>query len=395
MKKNIIIICWLFFSTVSHASALYFYEVGTEDAALAGAGQAARAQDASTLLTNPAGMTRLPDHMLTGGVQAMGGDISYQLDNESSGRQSPGNVMNLFPNASMFYTQRLNDSVSAGLGLYGNYGLGIDFGEWAGDRLIKKSTMVAMTLSPGIAWKLSDNVSVGAAVGLNYGYLSLTRNVDRHDERQNDHDWAMNYRLGILMDLTDQTRAGITWTSKTDYHFSIDGKARFPNLPNVEYDLPVAAQVRAPQQVMLSVVHDVNKYWSVMGDLGWQDWSQFGSPEITINGQAGNRNNRLKDTWHTALGVQFRPEDRWRLNAGIAFDSTPYKTQSDVALTLPTGDEWRFATGAQYQMTSASNIGFAVEYLHMQSSQVNSAAFAGEYNKPWLWFASVNYSYQF
>ncbi|MDM7005175.1 outer membrane protein transport protein, partial [Klebsiella michiganensis] len=385
----------LFFSTVSHASALYFYEVGTEDAALAGAGQAARAQDASTLLTNPAGMTRLPDHMLTGGVQAMGGDISYQLDNESSGRQSPGNVMNLFPNASMFYTQRLNDSVSAGLGLYGNYGLGIDFGEWAGDRLIKKSTMVAMTLSPGIAWKLSDNVSVGAAVGLNYGYLSLTRNVDRHDERQNDHDWAMNYRLGILMDLTDQTRAGITWTSKTDYHFSIDGKARFPNLPNVEYDLPVAAQVRAPQQVMLSVVHDVNKYWSVMGDLGWQDWSQFGSPEITINGQAGNRNNRLKDTWHTALGVQFRPEDRWRLNAGIAFDSTPYKTQSDVALTLPTGDEWRFATGAQYQMTSASNIGFAVEYLHMQSSQVNSAAFAGEYNKPWLWFASVNYSYQF
>ena len=395
MRKSIIIICGLFFSAVSHASALYFYEVGTEDAALAGAGQAARAQDASTLLTNPAGMTRLPDHMLTGGVQAMGGDISYQLDNESSGRQSPGNVMNLFPNASVFYTQRLNDSVSAGLGLYGNYGLGIDFGNWAGDRLIKKSTMVAMTLSPAIAWKLSDNVSVGAAVGLNYGSLSLTRNVDSRDERQNDHDWAMNYRLGILMDLTDQTRAGITWTSKTDYHFSIDGKARFPNLPNVEYDLPVAAQVRAPQQVMLSLVHDVNKYWSVMGDLGWQDWSQFGSPDITINGQSGNRNNRLKDTWHTALGVQFRPDERWRLNAGVAFDSTPYNTQSDVALTLPTGDEWRFATGAQYQMTSASNIGFAVEYLHMQSSQVNSAAFAGEYNKPWLWFASVNYSYQF
>ena len=113
MRKSIIIICGLFFSAVSHASALYFYEVGTEDAALAGAGQAARAQDASTLLTNPAGMTRLPDHMLTGGVQAMGGDISYKLDNESSGRQSPGNVMNLFPNASVFYTLRLNDSVSA------------------------------------------------------------------------------------------------------------------------------------------------------------------------------------------------------------------------------------------------------------------------------------------
>nr|WP_153879561.1 outer membrane protein transport protein [Citrobacter freundii] len=395
MKKKIILISGMLFSTISHASALYFYEIGTEDTALAGAGQAARAQDASTLFTNPAGMTRLPDHMVTTGLQAMGGDIPYSLNNESVDRQSPGNVMTIFPNASLFYTQQLSDSVSAGIGLYGNYGLGIDFGNWAGDRLIKKSTMVAMTLSPGMAWKLNDKVSVGAAVGLNYGFLSLTRNVGGNDGKQNDHDWATNYRLGLLMDLTDRTRAGITWTSKTDYHFNIDGKARFPNLPNVEYDLPISAQVRAPQQVMLSLVHDINTQWSVMGDLGWQDWSQFGSPQITVNGQSNEHANRMRDTWHTALGVQYRPDEQWRINAGVAFDSSPYKTQSDVALSLPTGDEWRFGSGAQYQITPASNIGFAVEYLHMQSSQVKSDAFAGEYKKPWLWFASVNYSYQF
>ena len=395
MNKKIIIISGLLFTTCSHASALYFYEIGTEDTALAGAGQAARAQDASTLLTNPAGMTRLPDHMVTGGLQAMGGNIPYTLDNESAGRQSPGNIMSLFPNTSVFYTQHLSDTVSAGIGLYGNYGLGIDFGQWSGDRLIKKSTMVAMTLSPGIAWKLSDKVSLGAGLGLNYGVLSLTRHVDGSDEKQNDHDWAMNYRLGLLMDLTEQTRAGVTWTSKTDYQFNIDGKARFPALPNVEYDLPIAAQIRAPQQIMMSLVHDIDKQWSVMGDLGWQDWSQFGSPQMTVGGQSSNRNNRLKDTWHTALGVQYRPDEQWRVNAGVAFDSTPYKSQSDVALSLPTGDEWRFATGAQYQITPASNIGVAVEYLHMQSSQVKSAAFSGKYNHPWLWFASVNYSYQF
>ena len=395
MKKNIIFLSGMIFSSVGHASALYFYEVGTEDTALAGAGQAARAQDASTLFTNPAGMTRLPDHMVTGGLQAMGGDIPYTLNNTTDGRQSPGNVMTLFPNASMFYTQRLSDTVSAGLGLYGNYGLGIDFGNWAGDRLIKQSTMVAMTLSPGVAWKLSDKVSVGAAAGLNYGFLSLSRDVDGHDEKQSDHDWAMNYHLGLLMDLTDNTRAGVTWTSKTDYHFNIDGTARFPNLPNIGYDLPISTQVRAPQQVMFSLVHDINRQWSVMGDLGWQDWSQFGSPQITINGQQSDRDNRLKDTWHTALGVQYHPDEQWRINAGIAYDSSPYKSQSDVALSMPTGDEWRLATGAQYQITPASNIGVAVEYLHMQSSNVKSDIFAGQYKNPWLWFASVNYSYQF
>lgn len=395
MKKLTLIYLSLFCSPLAQASALYFYEIGTEDTALAGAGQAARAQDASTIVTNPAGMTRLPDHMFTGGLQAMDGDVSYTLEDET-GRKSPGDIMRFFPNASAFYAQKVNDDLYAGIGLYGNYGLGIDFGNWSGDRLIKKSTMVAMTLSPSLAYKLSDRVSVGGSVNVNYGFLSLTRNVDGNDEKEKDHDWAMSYRLGLLMELTDQTRAGISWTSKTEYDFDIDGKTRFPNLPNVEYDLPISAQVRAPQQIMLSLVHDINKQWSVMGDLAWQDWSQFGAPQITVVGQEVDKSSRLKDSWHTALGVQFRPTEQWRLNAGVAFDSTVYNSQSDVALTLPTGDEWRFATGAQYQITPQSNIGAAVSYLHMQSSHVQSPSiYQGSYDNPYLWFASVNYSYQF
>ncbi|EBR0436300.1 fatty acid transporter [Salmonella enterica subsp. enterica serovar Thompson] len=395
MKKSILICLGLFLSQTSHASALYFYEIGTEDTALAGAGQAARAQDASTIVTNPAGMTRLPDHMFTGGLQAMDGDVSYSLEDDT-GRKSPGDIMRFFPNASAFYTQKFNDDFYVGIGLYGNYGLSINFDNWQGDRLIKKSTMVAMTLSPSVAYKLNDRLSVGGAVNANYGFLSLTRNVGESDEKQKDHDWAMSYRLGLLMELTDQTRAGITWTSQTKYNFDIDGKARLPNLPNIEYDLPISAQVRAPQQIMLSVVHDINKQWSVMGDLGWQDWSQFGAPKIIVSGQEVDKNNRLKDSWHTALGVQYRPTEQWRVNAGVAFDSTIYDSQSDVALTLPTGDEWRFAAGAQYQITQQSNIGVAASYLHMQSSHVQSPAFyKGSYDDPYFWFASVNYSYQF
>lgn len=395
MNKSTLVCLGLFLSPTTYASGLYFYEIGTEDTALAGAGQAARAQDASTIVTNPAGMTRLPDHMFTGGLQVMDGDISYQLDDEN-GRKSPGNIMSVFPNASGFYAQKLNDDFYAGIGIYGNYGLTTDYGNWAGDRLLKKSTMVALTLSPSLAYKLSDKVSLGASVNANYGLLSLTRNVAGDDKTEKDHDWAMSYRLGLLMELTDQTRAGITWNSRTKYDFNIDAKARFPNLPNVEYDLPITAQVQAPQQIMLSLVHDLNKQWSVMGDFGWQDWSQFGSPQISVVGQDLDKTNRLKDSWHTALGVQYRPTEQWRVNAGVAFDSSIYQSQSDVALSLPTGDEWRFATGAQYQVTPQSNIGFAVSYLHMQSSRVQSPELLkGSYDNPYLWFASVNYSYQF
>jgi long-chain fatty acid transport protein len=259
--------------------------------------------------------------------------------------------------------------------------------------VIKKSSLMALTVSPSLAYRLSDRVSVGASVNANYGFLSLTRDVNGDDKKEKDHDWAASYRLGLLMQLTDQTRAGITWNSKTDYDFNIDGKVR---LPQGDYTLPIAAQVNSPQQLMFSLVHDIDKQWSVMGDLGWQDWSQFGAPDISLGGRQSNSSSRMKDTWHTALGVQYRPTDQWRLNAGIAFDSTPYKDQSDVSLSLPTGDEWRFGTGAQYQITPASNVGVAVEYLHMQSSKVASPElFSGSYDHPYLWFASVNYSYQF
>lgn len=391
MKTRILLCAGLLVTSCAHASALYFYETGTEDTALAGAGQAARAQDASTIMTNPAGMTRLPDHMVTGGLQVMDGSIDYQLKNDA--QKSPGDVMKTVPNASAFYSQKVTDKLYAGIGLYGNYGLGIDYGNWAGDRLIKKSTMAAMTLSPSIAYKLNDRLSIGASANINYGFLSLTRNVNDDDRQQHDRDWAMSYRLGVLMQLTDQTRVGIAWNSQTDYGFDINGKAR---LPNGAYDLPVSAQVRAPQQLMFSVVHVINHQWSLMGDLGWQDWSQFGAPQVTVDGKKLNNTSRMKDTWHGAAGVQYRPTERWRLNAGVAFDSSPYRSQSDVALTLPAGDEWRFGTGAQYQITPASNIGVAVEYLHMQSSQVKSpSAFKGRYGSPHLWFASVNYSYQF
>ncbi len=42
-----------------HGGGVYLYEVNATEVGLAGAGWAARADDASTVFTNPAGMTRI------------------------------------------------------------------------------------------------------------------------------------------------------------------------------------------------------------------------------------------------------------------------------------------------------------------------------------------------
>jgi long-chain fatty acid transport protein len=51
------------------AGGIQLYEIGTPDVGLASAGWAARAQDASTLFKNPAGMSLLSGLQIESGIQ--------------------------------------------------------------------------------------------------------------------------------------------------------------------------------------------------------------------------------------------------------------------------------------------------------------------------------------
>ena len=388
----------LMFSGHAIAGGLYLYEIGTDDLGLAGAGQAARTQDAGTLFTNPAGMTLLQDRSLSLGGQALYGDTPYHLSDDAQlNGKSPGNVIGWFPGGSAFYTQKLSPDVTAGIGLYGNYGLGLHFGNWSGENLIKDSTLLALTLMPAMAWQVNDALSVGAGIGINYGYLSLKRqNLQGDTQEQTDHDWALNVKAGALYQFNSHTRAGITYTSRTDYHFNIAPTVTLSQLnDSPSYTLPIAATVNTPQQVMTSLYHDLNARWAIMGDLGWQDWSAYSNSDIRVNGRSTAGNDRLRDTWHLALGTQFRATEAWTFNTGVAFDSSFYRNQNDASMTMPSGDTWRWGVGTRYQLDNSSSIGAAFEYAHIDSSQVSSPLLKGGYSNPALYFFGVNYNRTF
>jgi long-chain fatty acid transport protein len=63
------------------AGGLTSYEVGTADIGLASAGYSARAQDPTTVLTNPAGMSRLAGTQIQLGTQMLNGHLNFS--NES------------------------------------------------------------------------------------------------------------------------------------------------------------------------------------------------------------------------------------------------------------------------------------------------------------------------
>ena len=75
MKKPLcragVILISLGLASPAQAGGLYLYEIGTEDLGLANDGTATRAQDGSTVASNPAGMTHLADKQLSLGAQVL------------------------------------------------------------------------------------------------------------------------------------------------------------------------------------------------------------------------------------------------------------------------------------------------------------------------------------
>jgi long-chain fatty acid transport protein len=378
------------------AGGLYLYELGTEDLGLANAGSAARAQDASVIAANPAGMTRLQGDQLVVGAQMLYGDVDYDMDNP--GLQEPGNIVGWLPGGSFFYSHSVSDDLKIGMALYGNFGLSLSYDDnWSGRTLVKEATLMGLTLQPSLGYRVNDKWSVGAGLGINYGIFSLTRDrlIGGGEAEPDDTDIAYNGKMGLLFEPSEQTRLGLTYTSEVDYNFEINATGSLP-FTGGSWTLPISASVGAPQQVMLSGVQVLNSTWSVLASIGWQDWSSFSETDLTFGGVQQSSSLELQDTWHGSVGLQYQLSAPTRLNFGIAYDTSLYKNQDKTSLTIPSGAAWRFGTGVQHQLNEQSSLGAAFEYLMLEDAHVpQPALLAGSYNDPQMYFFSLHYSYRF
>jgi long-chain fatty acid transport protein len=227
---------------------------------------------------------------------------------------------------------------------------------------VQEATLQALGFQPAVAYRVTDWLSVGAGVVALYGVLDgevAINDIDpnRGDGRLkiHDEDWTFQANLGVLMEPWKGTRFGLTYLSEADLDFG--DKPQFKNLgPGLEALLRSRGLLSSklnlgmtmPQAVMFSAYHDLTKRIAVMGNLGWQDWSEFGKVNVEIEAAdttslTAARN--YKDTWHAAFGAQCRVADPWLLSAGFAYDSSMVDDE-DRAPDLPTGEAWRLGLGA-------------------------------------------------
>jgi hypothetical protein len=91
-----------------------------------------------------------------------------------------------------------------------------------------------------------------------------------------------------------------------------------------------------PQMVMLSANHDLNEKWSILGNVGWQNWSRFGMVEIgvnSINPQTLTVDGDYKDTGMRPWGPSIVTRGNGHSPAASLTTAPPLMTTNDLSLS--------------------------------------------------------------
>jgi len=398
------------------AGGISLYEFGSPDVGLAAAGYAARAQDASTVFTNPAGMSRLEKSQVLGGLQALYGNVEFSPNSATTTSGGDGGVaVGWIPGGSAFIVQKLNQDWSVGFGVLSYFGLAESYDDnWVGRYYVQKSTLIGLTLTPAVSYRVNNWLSVGAGLNIMYGYIDSEIAINNIGEarpdgqlKYDDSQWGYGANLGVLVEPKPGTRFGLTYLSEVKLDFgavpefsglgpALELALRNSGLLTGSMDLGMTV----PQMVMFSAYHEINRQWSVMGNAGWQDWSRFGKVDVGINSSTPTSltvDSDYNDTWHVALGVQYRlaVESPWVFSAGIAYDSSAVDDDKR-SVVLPMGEAWRFALGAQYAFTPSLTLGAAYEFLWSGDMSVDqqrgplAGRVAGDYGSTSFSFFALN-----
>jgi long-chain fatty acid transport protein len=385
------------------AGGLILYEVGTADVGLASAGFGARAQDASTVFTNPAGMTRLAGTQFLASGQLLWDNVRFSIGSGTSaalGNNDGGYAVGSngwIPGAGLFVSHSLSPDLKAGFALAANFGAPVSYdSNWVGRYYVQEATLLGVSMLPSIAYKATDKLSVGANLNVMYAkyynQVAINNINPASGDGQlklDDNTWGWGVNLGLLYELNARTRLGLTWNSQVDLDF--EAPAQFSNLaPGLSTLLGsrgllganVKVGIHVPQQVMGSVFTELGDDWALLGSVGWQQWSKFGQVGIGISDSANptslTTDLNFDDTWHAALGAQYRLSKPWRLNFGVAYDSG-FQDGSNVSPVLPLNAAWRFGAGADHHADKNFTWGFAAEYIYggtLDTNQQNATPVA-------------------
>jgi long-chain fatty acid transport protein len=399
------------------AGAIWVYESGAPDLGTAAAGRAAMALDASTAFGNPAGMTNLNKTEFVGSLMGILPSGGFRTDQASTFGPwtCSGDVGNLMPSSSGFFVYKLNDRWRLGGSLTSYIGISANYGDnWAGRYYLQSVTLLTISFTPTIAYKINDWLSIGAGPNIVWGRLKQSAAINNAfglpDGRLtiDDNTFGFGGLVGIMIEPRKGTRLGVSYLSPVSMDFSdvakVDGQGPILDFALRRLEVSkVDMKQTLPQQVLVSVYHEFTDKLALMANFGWQNWSAFGNTALevdAINTQSLTANSHLRDTFHGALGMQYKITPQWLWSLGVAYDSAA-STYTYRNPNTAFDRQWRYATGIQYALRDNITLGLAYELADMGKARMNfqrgplAGRIAGEFPSNLVNFVAANIKWQF
>lgn len=352
------------------------------------AGRSSSAEDASTVFGNPAGMARLKREQVSGGISLIHAQSEIDDASGSFAGSNDGDMVPFIGAPMGYYVKPLDDNWSFGLGLYVPFGLVTDYensfqGRYYGDR----SEVRVITLQPTLSYRFNEQLSIGFGPTINRIDGELTSSaLNRFTPGRNDgevkikgNDTALGFNFGVLLEITEQSRVGMTYHSMVDYTLKgetqIEGSG-FGPFSGSQYDASLA--LKTPESVDFSITHALNADWTLYAGSTWTRWSRLEEIRAVNKGVPAALNASLSsiaepqnwhDTWAHALGLAYALNPQWTLRAGVAVDQSP-TNNTDRSPRIPTGDRNIFSLGAAWSPNADMTIDLAYSYLKEDDTQI-------------------------
>jgi long-chain fatty acid transport protein len=393
----IIALFFIFINTTALAGGLYLNEFGTPSMGVAGAGANAVASDASTSFHNAAGMTRIKGTELMGTAGLLNATVKFDPDSDTPiPGGDGGDAGGPAPIVGGFFVHSLSDKWKLGANLITISGAILDYDDdWTGRYLNTEVKLLTMTFYPSIAYRVNSWLSLGGGPQVMYADLEIKAKAPPPngigEVKIDGNDVAFGFGLGALFEVSDRTRFGIVYQSEIEPEFS--GDVKFSG-GAVNADAGVDTKIPLAQFIKVSGYHELNDRWALLGTVGWEDWSAF--KEVNISTGRGSQKipRDWHDTWKFAAGVHFRPVDKWLLQLGFSYDSSPVDSD-DRTPDMPIDRQIRYATGVQYKWSDRLSLGGEFVYADYGKAKIDNDLLKGDYKRNDIFFFAMNANWKF
>jgi long-chain fatty acid transport protein len=146
--------------------------------------------------------------------------------------------------------------------------------------------------------------------------------------------------------------------------------------------------------IKFSGYHELNDQWALLGTIGWEDWSAF--KDVNISSAQGSKKipRNWDDTWKFAAGVHYRPVEKWLLQLGFSYDTSPVDKE-DRTPDMPMDRQIRYATGVQYKWSDRLSTGAQFVYADYGKAKIDNQLLQGEYKTNDIFFLAFNANWKF